>query len=66
MNRKQPPLLQRKPSHDNDIQKRVIVIEQLTHFNDRFLNQLLKAMEEGQVVPVIGSQRAKCCKKIAF
>jgi len=42
------------------------VIEQLTHFNDRFLNQLLKAMEEGQVVPVIGSQRAKCCKKIAF
>ena len=30
--------------------------EQLTHLDDRFWNRLLKAIEEGQVVPVIGSQ----------
>jgi hypothetical protein len=44
----------------------IIVAEQLTHLNDRFLNRLLKAMEEGQAAPVIGSQHAECCKKIAF
>jgi hypothetical protein len=30
--------------------------EQLTSLDDRFWNRLLKAIEEGQVVPVIGSQ----------
>ena len=30
--------------------------EQLAHLDDRFWNRLLKAIEEGQVVPVIGSQ----------
>lgn len=30
--------------------------EQLTPLDDRFWNRLLKAIEEGQVVPVIGSQ----------
>lgn len=30
--------------------------EPLTHLDDRFWNRLLKAIEEGQLVPVIGSQ----------
>ncbi|MDD1622749.1 MAG: toll/interleukin-1 receptor domain-containing protein [Methylococcaceae bacterium] len=30
--------------------------EPLTHLDDRFWNRLLKAVEEGQVVPVVGSQ----------
>jgi hypothetical protein len=30
--------------------------EQLAHLDDRFWNRLLKAIEEGQVVPVVGSQ----------
>lgn len=30
--------------------------EQLTHLDDRFWNRLLKAIEEGQVVPIVGSQ----------
>ncbi|MGZ8136883.1 MAG: toll/interleukin-1 receptor domain-containing protein [Methylococcaceae bacterium] len=30
--------------------------EKLTHLDDRFWNRLLKGIEEGQVVPVIGSQ----------
>ncbi len=30
--------------------------EKLTHLDERFWNRLLKAIEEGQVVPVIGSQ----------
>jgi len=30
--------------------------EQLTHLDDRFWNRLLKAIEEGQVVPVVDSQ----------
>jgi len=32
------------------------VAEQLTHLDDRFWNRLLKAIEEGQVVPIVGSQ----------
>ncbi|PPK73912.1 hypothetical protein B0F87_11323 [Methylobacter tundripaludum] len=30
--------------------------KQLTHLDDRFWNRLLKAIEEGHVVPVVGSQ----------
>ena len=40
----------------NEIQKECIMAEQLTHLDDRFWNRLLKAIEEGQVVPVVGSQ----------
>ncbi|MFA5923507.1 MAG: hypothetical protein WC856_19825 [Methylococcaceae bacterium] len=49
-------LPKRKPSHENKIRKERNIAEQLTHLDDRFWNRLLKAIEEGQVVPVIGSQ----------
>lgn len=32
------------------------MVEKLTHLDERFWSRLLKAIEEGQVVPVIGSQ----------